>query len=159
MDPSYFIELIDDKESSNFLGNLTEVKSPKLWWLDAGKRVNTKGCGKATLKLKTTQLPFKGGMNRQLVGLLKFVAHTSTIGGLDCGTALEDQDTHRTFGKRIMKKWNVTMLNVKMHMLITLDSNDVSKRSLDMGSKCFVTPKPWKYNERFKEFLQKNHNL
>jgi hypothetical protein len=51
------------------------------------------------------------------------------------------------------------MPTVKMHMLITLDNNDVSKRSLDMGSKCFFKPKPWKYNERFKEFLQKNHDL
>jgi hypothetical protein len=85
-DPKYFIRLIDDKENPNFLGNLNEVTSPKLWWLDAGKRVNTKDCGNPTLKLKTTQLPFKGGMNRQLVGLLKFVVHTSTIGGLDGGT-------------------------------------------------------------------------
>jgi hypothetical protein len=97
--PNYFIQLVDDKENPNFLGNLNEVKSPKLWWLDVGKRVNTKGCGNATLNLKTTQLPFKGGMNRQLVGLLKFVAHTSTILGLDGGTPLEDQDTHHTFGK------------------------------------------------------------
>jgi hypothetical protein len=59
----------------------------------------------------------------------------------------------------IIEKWNLTMPNVKMHMLITLDSNDVSKRSLDKGSKCFVTPKPWKYNERFKKFLQKNYDL
>jgi len=65
--------------------------------LDAGKSVNTKCCGNATLKLKTTQ--FKGGMSRQLVGLLKFVAYTSTIGSLDGGTPLEDQDTHHSFDK------------------------------------------------------------
>lgn len=51
------------------------------------------------------------------------------------------------------------MPNVEMHMLITLDNNDVSKRSLDMGLKCFVTQKPWKYNDMFKKFLQKNHDL
>jgi hypothetical protein len=98
-DPNYFIQVIDDKENPNFLGNLNEARSPNLWWLDARKRVNTKGCGNATLKLKTTQLPFKGGMNKQPVGLLKFVAHTSTIGALNGGIPLEDQDTHRTFGK------------------------------------------------------------
>lgn len=92
--PNYFIQLIDDKENPIFLGNLNEVRNPKLSWLDAGKRVNTKCCGNVTLKLKTTQLPFKGGMSMQLVGLLKFVAYTSTIGGLDGGTPLEDQDTH-----------------------------------------------------------------
>lgn len=95
-DPNYFIQLIDDKENPNFLGNLNEVKSPKLRWLDAWKRVNTKGCGNATLKLKTTQLPFKGGMNRQLVGLLK--SHFN-YWGLDGGTPMEDQDTRCTFGK------------------------------------------------------------
>jgi hypothetical protein len=55
----------------------------------------------------------------------------------------------------IIKKWNVTMPNVEMHMLITLDSNNVSKRSLDMSLKCFVTPNPWKYNERFKRVSTK----
>jgi hypothetical protein len=122
--------------------------------------VNTKGCGNVTLKLKSTQLPFKGGMSRQLVGLLKFVVHTSTIGGLDGGTPLEDQDTHCTLGKPSNhKEMECNNVNVEMHILITLDNNDVSKRSLDMGSKCFVTPNPWKYNERFKQFLQKNHDL
>jgi hypothetical protein len=47
------------------------------------------------------------------------------------------------------------MPNVEMHMLITLDSNNVSKRSLDMSLKCFVTPNPWKYNERFKRVSTK----
>ncbi len=98
-DSNYFIQLIDDMDNPNFLGNFTEARSPKLWWLDAGKRVNTKGCGNVRLKLKTTQLPFKGGMGRQLVDLLKFVMHTSTIGGLDGRTPLEDQDTHHTFVK------------------------------------------------------------